>query len=384
LSAEFGYGEGGDSVLDIRARVAIVRNLFIAKHPPTAEFVTDNPGLSPIDLETRWFEQAANNREAFFRNILYRKRYGTEFPRSNLRAELVGPGKLISENDLGIVMSWIGSDQTVLEDLVAAKMVSWILFSEEARRSGYARTEGFRKTREQFERFEIVRYFVNEILEKRVNNDFSPNRDFVRFAIADRNRRASLEIEREDIDRFSDSLRTVMHEAKIIEYIHQKRARANVQLLQSDYVDMFDRTPAQLMQEADSLAANQNTERARRIYRDLSEWFLYSPEGKNAFLEAAKLQTDARAYREAIDSYRNFLLYGGNEAEWCRIFFTLGYIYAEHLGNLPFAAMNYRWVLQSQPDCVLASDTEFLYLNLGEPMVDVEELRQMSIRQGRE
>jgi len=384
LLVEFGLGTG-DSLDFNSARFSVIRKLFLAKHPPSAEFSALYPDMPRSNIESLWFEQAAGDRAAFFRDLLYRRKFGKNFPRENTRDELVGPGKLISETELRIVMSWVAKGQNVSENLVAARMVSWILFAEEARSSGFINARGYKKLKEQFDRFEIVRYYVNEVLGDKVQSNWRPNEDFVRFAIADQSRRPTLNIASEEVANFSDSLQNVMHEAKIIEYIHGRRTRAGVQLLQRDYIDMFDRTPAQLKHEADSLAANHNTERARRIYRDLSEWFLYSPEGINAFLEMAKLQTETtRSYAEAISSYRRFLLYGGSESEWCRVFFMIGYIYAEHLENYPFAAMNYRWILQNQPDCVLSSDAEFMYLHLGEPMSDIEELRQLAIRQGRE
>ena len=383
LLVEFGLGSG-DSLDLNSARMSIIRRLFMAKYPPTAEFSALFPGMSQLEINNLWFEQASGDRASFFRDVLYRKKFGRDFPRENTREALVGPGKLISDSELNSVMGWIARGHNVSENLVAARMVSWILFSEKARSTGYLKSEGYKKLKEQFDRFEVVRYYVNEVLGDRIKSDWRPNDDIIRFAIADQSRRPSLSIPREQVAIFSDSLRNIMHEARIIEYIHGRRARANVQFLQRDYIDMFEKSPAQLKHEADSLAANQNTERARRIYRDLIEWFLYSPQGITAFLEAAKLQTDSRAYTDAISSYRQFLLYGGDEAEWCRVFFMIGYIYAEYLENYPFAAMNYRWILQNQPDCSLAPDAEFMYLNLGEPMTDVDELRQMAIRQGRE
>jgi hypothetical protein len=263
-------------------------------------------------------------------------------------------------------------------------MVSWILFADEAKSAGYIKADGYIKLKEQFERFEIVRYYVNEVLGDKIESDWIPKEEFLKFAIADQSQKSAYNIAKEELTVFSDSLKTIIHEAKIIEYIHGKRAKAGVQFLQRDYIDMFEKTSAQLKQEADSLAANQNTERAKRIYRDLSEWFLYSDEGKTAFLETAKLQTDAKAYSDAVNSYRKYLLYSSNNSEWCQVFFMIAYIYAEYLEKYPLAAMNYRWILQNQPDCNLASDAEFMYLHLGEPMADVEELRQEAIRQGRE
>jgi tetratricopeptide (TPR) repeat protein len=361
-----------------------MKTLFIDKYPPTAEFKANNQGLSKNEIETMWFEQTANDRESFFRDAFYKKKFGADFPRDNTKAELVGSGRLISETELKIVMSWIGKGQVVPENLVVAKMISWSLFADEAKKSNFIKTENYRKVKEQFEKFEVVRYFVNEILGNKVENNFNPNKEFVKFAIADKSKNPTLNFEKEETDAFSDSLKTIMYEAGIIEYIHRKRTSVGVQLLQNDYVDMFVKTPAQLKHEADSLAANQNTERAMKTYKDLNEWFLYAPEGKSAFLELAKLQADAKAYNDAINSYRNYLLYDGSDSEWCRVFFTIGYIYAEYMEKYPFAAMNYRWILQNQPDCNLSADTEFLYLHLGEPMADVEELRQESIRQGRE
>jgi len=206
----------------------------------------------------------------------------------------------------------------------------------------------------------------------------------VKFAIADRNKTPSFEIAREEVAQYGDSLKTTMHEAKVIEYIHKKCSKEGVTLLQKDYTYSFEKTAAQLKHEADSLAANLNAERAKRIYRDLTEWYLYSEEGKNAFLELAKLNMDAKSYADAINSYRKFLLYGGTDLDQCSVFFMVGYIYAEYLEKYPFAAMNHRWILKNQPDCNLSLDAEFMYLHLGEPIEDVEELRQQSIRQGRE
>ena len=384
LLVEFGLGDG-DSLDLNNARISIIKTLFLAKFPPTEEFAALlSGGVSKLEIERKWFEQTAGDRSAFFRDMLYKRKFGTDFPRQNTKDELVGPGKLISETELNIVMGWIAKGQSVAENLVAAKMASWILFSEEAKATGFVKTEGFRKLKEQFEKFEVVRYFANEVLGDKIQSNWAPKEDFIRFAIADRSKIPTLDIGKEEIENFSDSLKTIMHEAKIIQYIHNQRTKANAQFLQRDYIDMFEKTPAQLKHEADSLASNQNTERAKRIYRDLSEWFLYAPEGVNAFLESAKLQTDSKAYTEAIKSYRNFLLYSSDNSEWCRVFFMIGYIYAEYLEKFPFAAMNYRWILQNEPDCNLASDTEFMYLHLGEPMADVEELREEAIRQGRE
>ena len=384
LLMEFGLGEG-DEMDFSRARFSVIRKLFLSKFPPTQDFAAAYAGFSEGEIQNKWFEQMAGDRAAFFRDALYRKRFGSEFPREDPRTRLVGAGKLISETELNIVMSWVSQKQNVSENLVVAKMVSWILFSEEARKSGFIKTEGYKKLKEQFDRFEIVRYYVNNVLADKIKSDFAFNHDFVRFAIIDSTKIPYLSsVSQEDIKDVGDALMSVMYEAKIIEYIHKRRANAKVTLLQKDYVDMFDKTPAQIKHEADSLAVNQNIERARRVYRDLTEWFLYSPEGIEAYLELAKLQTDSRAYADAVKSYRNFLLYGGSDSEWCKVFFMIGYVYAEYLNNYPLAAMNYRWILQNQPDCDLSADAEFMYLNLGEPMVDVEELRQQSIRQGRE
>ena len=383
LSAEFRLEEGDTLTLG-RARATIVRRLFLINFPPTAEFAAQFSSAPQTEIENAWFQQASGDRAAFFRDLLYRQRFGRDFPRENTRAELVGQGKLISEQDLNIVLSWIPSAQNVPENMVAARMAAWILFADKARASGFLKTRRYRQIREQFERFEVVRHFVNEVLPNRISDEWRPNEEFVRFAIADQSRNPSLNVSRDQLAIFSDSLKNIMHEARIVEFIHGRRTRANVMFLNRDYADLFERTPAQLRREADSLIANNNPDRARRIFRNLSEWFLYSPEGLSAFLEMAKLQADARNYMEAINAYRNYLLFGGNESEWCRVFFMIGYIYAEYLGDSPFAAMNYRWILKNAPDCSLASDAEFMYLNLGEPMISIEELRQMSIRQGRE
>ncbi|MDR0304669.1 MAG: tetratricopeptide repeat protein [Chitinispirillales bacterium] len=383
LLMEFGLGQS-DSMDFNRARISIIKKLFLTKYPPSSEFSAIYPGFSEEDLKTKWFEQMAGDRAAFFRDILYKKRFGADFPKYNTKSELVGAGKLISEPELNVVMSWIAKGQNVSEDLVVAKMVSWILFADEAKSSGYVKAEGYKKLKEQFEKYEIVRHYVNEVLGDKIKSDFTPNQDFIKFAIADKMKNPSFDISQEEIENYSDTIKTEMYEAKIIEYIHQKRAKANVVLMQKDYVDIFGKSPSQIKSEADSLAANQNTERAKKLYRDLTEWYLYSPEGKNAFLELAKLQTDAKSYTESINSYRKYLLYGGANSKWCEVFFMIGYVYAEQLEKYPFAAMNYRWILQNQPGCNLSSDAEFMYLHLGEPIVDVEELRQESIRQGRE
>ena len=61
----------------------------------------------------------------------------------------------------------------------------------------------------------------------------------------------------------------------------------------------------------------------------------------------------------------------------------IGFIYDEYMDKSELAEVNYKWVLNNDPECELADDAEFMMLHLGEPMNSVEELQAQTMRQNR-
>jgi hypothetical protein len=111
--------------------------------------------------------------------------------------------------------------------------------------------------------------------------------------------------------------------------------------------------------------------------------FPFTDQGKQAFSELAKIQTENGQYRDAIQNYRHLLLWGTDKTKQCNTFFMIGFIYDEYLDKPDMAEANYRWVLKYTPDCDLSDDAEFMVQHLDEPLTSVEELRDEAVRQGR-
>ncbi len=166
-------------------------------------------------------------------------------------------------------------------------------------------------------------------------------------------------------------------------YISQKRMKKGVNLINPDYKDQMAENSERIFFKADSLSGSGSRDMAKKYYNDLIKNYPYTKEGAEAYRAIAMLYSDEGAYKKAVQAYRNYLLVSESKDEWCKVYFMIGYTYGENLAKLDLAAENYRWVLKNQPSCDLVSDAEFMYLHLGEAMVDIEELQAENARQGR-
>jgi outer membrane protein assembly factor BamD (BamD/ComL family) len=165
--------------------------------------------------------------------------------------------------------------------------------------------------------------------------------------------------------------------------VYDKRRAVGVEFLQSDWKDERDEDPAALMATADSLRDTGNVNEAQNYYRKLSSEFAFTDQGRKAYQELAKIQTEKQTYREAITNYRRYLLFGREPDRLCNTFFMIGFIYDEYMDKPDLAEVNYTWVLKHTPDCELADDAEFMMLHLGEQMAGVDELQAEVKRQGK-
>jgi tetratricopeptide (TPR) repeat protein len=152
--------------------------------------------------------------------------------------------------------------------------------------------------------------------------------------------------------------------------------------LQKDLADIRSDDPSSLLKKAHALRDAGKKKEAKEAYTNLSNGFRFSPEGRTALVELAKLQTGERLYSEAITSYRKYLLICPDKTKKCNAFFQIGSIYDVYLDQLLPAEENYKWVLKNTPACGLATDAEFMMLHLGEPTPSVEELHDEAMRQG--
>jgi tetratricopeptide (TPR) repeat protein len=165
--------------------------------------------------------------------------------------------------------------------------------------------------------------------------------------------------------------------------IFDLRNKKHIVMLQRDYKDDMDGSPAVLSVHADSLRDTGRTDEAEAAYKTLSTSFAFTPEGIRACVELAKIQTEKQQYAQAIKNYRDYLVLSNDKSKRCNTFFMIGFIYDEYLNRPEDAAVNYRWVLKNTPDCELSDDAEFMSLHLGEAMNSVEELRAEAMRQGK-
>jgi len=165
--------------------------------------------------------------------------------------------------------------------------------------------------------------------------------------------------------------------------LYNIRSKAHVRFLTKDWADERDKNPAAIIRKADSLRDTGNTAEAEPLYRTLSTDFAFTPEGKKAIIELAKLQTEQQVYTEAIRNYRRVLLTDSDAGKRCNYMFMIGFIYDEYLDRPDMAEINYKWVLKNAPDCELNDDAEFMMLHLGEQMSSVDELQAEVKRQGK-
>jgi len=385
----FNSNGGIDTTLNAHM-TAVAQDLFLAKYPPTDAFRAEFPSVTDDILEEKWLTKNGNERQVvvFLRNEYYIEQFGTNFPEDVL--ELYGEDSFVTPQDVDIVSQWLPMEKRQdLTDPQTKKMIigyiaSWKIFEQKAVEMGIDKDGGFQQQKKFFERFEVVRYYLNEILTNKLAVDRSAiDKDIALLSLYARQGDVESPIDSAQYNAIIDDAVKVRTASAILERIHSAEVQANVEFLDEKYQYALDKSSEQLFLEAQDYVSSGNRAMGKTVYTKLTQNYPFSTEGRESYRALARLETDGGSYSDAISAYFDYLLYNDSNDEWCKVLFMIGYTYSEHIKNYDLAALNYKWILKNRPACDLAEDTEFMYLHLGEPMAEVEELRAESERQGR-
>ena len=371
------------------AKRDIVTTLFAQANKPDSAFLARFDSLpEQKELDRQWVGYVRQQLPAFFMKKLYAEQVGNPYPDS--LDEIFGEGKFITRRDLDVIISWIPESRRGLyatddhkRELVEW-LVKWKVFSAISEKSGRNRTPEFKMAMDWARKLNTVYAYVNNVVEPSIEKSVALDSAMLLYALYDDNGYVPTDYTSQSFTNKIASTTRDMINMKLDSLFISLRKKYNVTFLQNDWKDNKDTDPAELLKKADALRDSGKTNEARDNYLTLTSDFEFTDEGKNAFVELAKLQTEQQLYSQAIGNYRKYLVLSGDESKRCNTFFMIGFIYDEYLDHPLHAEYNYKWVLQHAPDCELADDAEFMMLHLDEPMSSVEELRDEALRQGRD
>jgi tetratricopeptide (TPR) repeat protein len=367
----------------------IVEKLFLKDIKPDSAFVASAQSKDTNEINSRWLRNMRNEgyRTVFLKKY-FKEKYGKPYPDS--LEDLVGKGKILSQDDMEVILSWIPADRRALirkekNSLAdfAMWLMRWQLFSEKAKASGYASTPDIRSSLKWAWRFEIVQRYITDVLGPAAKKMSRIDTSMAQYSYLDEFGNPGATPDTTNLNGHFNRLISQQTSEHYDGLLYNIRRKAHVKFLTKEWTDERDKNPAALIHKADSLRDTGNTAEAEPLYRTLSTDFAFTPEGKKAIVELAKLQTEQQIYTEAIRNYRRVLLTDSDAGKRCNYMFMIGFIYDEYLDRPEMAEVNYKWVLKNAPDCELNDDAEFMMLHLGEQMSSVDELQAEVKRQGK-
>jgi tetratricopeptide (TPR) repeat protein len=364
----------------------IVDSLFLRANKPDSAFrALFDSTYKKQNIDALWLQDARRKDGGFFMKKIYKEMTGKAYPDS-LR-DIFGEGKYITPADLDVVISWLTKPgrryyHAQRRELVEY-LVKWKLFAAYAEKLGRDKLPEVKHVMDWAWKLNVAFCYVSTVIAPPVESSTAVDTAMLMYAIYDDNGYNPVKKGSGVINDSVLSEREKQVRMKIDSILVTYRKTTPVTNLRKDLTDIKSDDPSALLKKADALRDSGKTKEAEEAYTNLSAGFLYSPEGKTALVELAKLQTGQQRFLEAISSYRKYLLIGPDKSKRCNTFFVIGSIYDTYLDLLLPAEENYKWVLKNTPDCKLADDAEFMMLHLGEPMPGVEELRSEAMRQGR-
>jgi tetratricopeptide (TPR) repeat protein len=371
---------------DVKNRIS--DSLFLRDNKPDSAFLSRYDSLpAQEDLDAQWLQYIHKNVPAFFMKKIYSEVTGSPFPDST--SELFGEGKIITQEDMDVIMGWIPEARHSYYSTPERKrelvewLLKWKLFTDKAAESGFIERPIVKDVLEWAWKLNVVYAYINEVLAPEVKSSVTIDTGMLMYSLFDDNGYKPV---KKESSLFDNKVKREIQDAasrKIDSIIIAMRREISVTFHQNDWKDNLNEDPSALLEEANTLRDSGKTAEAKRKYQSLSKDFPLSEEGQTSLIELAKLQTEQQQYSQAIKNYRNFLLLSGDKSRRCNTFFMIGFIYDEYLDKPRHAEANYKWVLRNTPGCELADDAEFMMLHLNEPMTSVEELRAEADRQGR-
>jgi hypothetical protein len=370
----------------------IAEKLFLKDNKPDSAFRASTPQNELNDsnaMNGRWLRYVRHEgyRDLFVKKY-FKEKYGKPYPDS--LDDLLGKGKILLQEDMEVILSWIPADRRdmlrknkqSLADF-AKWLMRWQLFSEKAKATGYASLPEIRSTINWAWRFEIAQRYVTDILAPAAKKMSRIDTAMALYSYLDESGNPGTVPDSTNLKDHINRLISQQTNEHFDGLLYKIRRKAHVRFLTKDWSDERGKDPAALLRKADSLRDTGSTTEAEPLYRTLSTDFGFTPEGKKAIIELAKLQTEQQIYTEAIRNYRRVLLTDSDPGKRCNYMFMIGFIYDEYLDRPEMAEVNYKWVLKNTPDCELNDDAEFMMLHLGEQMSSVDELQAEVKRQGK-
>jgi hypothetical protein len=374
------------SLTDVKNQ--IIDTLFLRGNKPDSLFLTRFDSLAePQYINDQWLMHVRQTLPNFFMNKIYAEVFGKPYPDS--LSDIYGDGKYITQADFDVILNWIPEIRRDSyeaperrRDLVEW-LVKWKLFSNYANTKQFNNPQVMKKMMDWAWKLNVVYSYVNTVLAPITEALVVIDSSMLLYALYDDNGYVTTTFKDNAFSAKERSLRREQTLLKIDSIISSFRLKTGVTVLQGDYFDIKNQRPDSLAKQAEALRDSGKTDAAKEIYSTLIREYAFTPEGNNAFIEMAKLQTEQQLYTQAIDNYRKYLINNNEKDKRCNTFFMIGFIYDEYLEKPIHAEANYKWVLRNTPDCELSDDAEFMMLHLNEPMSSVEELRDETARQGR-
>ena len=374
---------------DSAAVKEIKRALMEDKMSPLAGAKTASDSTTVI--RDQWAEYIRDpGYRDFFLDLYYKEKFGRPFP--GTLTDVYGKNKYITPAEMEAVLSWMPDnrrsgykdDPLTLMDF-ARWIARWKLFSEKAKKSGFAAKPATQDLLKWAWKVEIAQRYVDTKLVPAAKKTVSIDTSMARYSYWDENGCAGQLIDSVGLKAHLAKLVSQETAAKFDSLIYEIRKGMHVRFFQpgDGYSDQRVKDPAMLLRQADSLRDTGKTTEAQALYQTLVTSFVFTGEGKKALVELAKIQTEQMAYTEAIKNYRWFLITDPDKSKQYNSMFMIGFIYDKYLDRPEMAELNYKWVLKNAPECELADDAEFMMLHLGEPMPGTGELQAEASRQGK-
>ncbi|ERP31363.1 tetratricopeptide repeat protein [Chitinivibrio alkaliphilus] len=374
---------GADTLAALRPAVA--DSLFLKHHKPTQEFIDRIEGdKSDSEIRDIWLESFRVNRNGFFLNLFYEKEFGRSVP-SDL-SSIVGPNEIVTEREIDELLTWLPQYSFDEEEQYnyAQFILAWKLFGNEAERRGYTRSREYRRSFEWFKKYSVVHHYMNEVLDERVEPFGSLLDEHFIFAYWDRHGQPLNEYDTVVYEQLRSQYREKMNDISISRHINEKRENTRIDFMNSSDGDEWNLDAAQMFTRADSLLSQGNASKARELFTTLRDTYLYTDHGLMALTKLAEIEKKEGRFRRAIDAFRDYIIFSGDEGDFCSEYFMIAMIYGDHLHRYEQAAANYGWILENSERCNMAGDAEFMYLHLGEPIPGIQELKERALRQGQD
>jgi len=389
----------------------VADRVFYEKFPPDSAFMASienhDHDHDEAAMRNYWLYHVRSNPLDFFMRKIHKEKTGEVYENEEQVYSEDG-SKLFKLEDIDVIRSWLpeGRRNMPIKDLVEW-LYRWELFSEQVDKLGLtANKPEYRDLMNWALRVEhAFAYLRAEVEPKLAALSADPaTHGLAELIVLDFMGQPGEFPSPQRVQSEADAIMRRRAMVKVDSMLYTIRNTIKINWLQEEFKDERDIDPAAIFAKADSLReivvsgdlgpelAGEAATEAERLFRQLTHEFAFTPEGRKAMSELAKMLIDRfgsgqRPERylisQAIGSYRRSQELETDMDNLCNSFFMVGFAYDEHMKNYTQAEANYKWILRNTPGCALAADAEFMMLHLGEPMTSIEEIQGQSIRQGR-